>query len=143
MMPHFFGTTSYASSGELKVGTGTAKTGKSGAISITVGTGDKLAGGVLTLRAGASTTGAATSGGHVFVKQTDCQLANDKKLHAVSTLDGSQRWEYVTGDKIRSSPAISVDGKTIFVGSNDKKLHAIAVTTWNPLLPFAKAEWIP
>eukprot|EP00946_MAST-07B_sp_MAST-7B-sp1_P000058 g58.t1 len=39
---------------------------------------------------------------------------------------GVKKWIYATGGIIqRSSPAISADGKTIFVGSNDMKLHAV------------------
>ena len=50
------------------IDTGTATKGKGGSISITVGNGDTVAGGVLTLRAGATTTTKAKmSGGHVFV----------------------------------------------------------------------------
>ena len=52
------GITSSASSGELRWNF-TAVKGKGGSISITVGTGTTVAGGVLTLRSGASTTTAA------------------------------------------------------------------------------------
>ncbi len=34
------------------------------------------------------------------------------------------RWEFITGDAVRSSPAIGSDG-TVYVGSYDKKLYAI------------------
>ncbi len=43
-------------------------------------------------------------------------------LYAVNP-DGSEKWQYETGDIIRSAPAIGSDG-TIYVGSYDDNLHA-------------------
>ena len=37
---------------------------------------------------------------------------------------GTVLWEFETGDKVYSSPAITSDG-TVYVGSADKKLYAI------------------
>ena len=37
---------------------------------------------------------------------------------------GTPIWEFETGDKVYSSPAIGSDG-TVYVGSYDKKLYAI------------------
>eukprot|EP00947_MAST-08B_sp_MAST-8B-sp1_P002389 g2389.t1 len=37
------------------------------------------------------------------------------------------KWEFVTGNYVRSSPALGSDDKTVFVGSNDKKLYAVNV----------------
>jgi hypothetical protein len=51
----------------------------------------------------------------------------DGKLYAVSTLDGTETWTYTTGGAIEGAPAISANGQTIFVGSADKKLHAILI----------------
>ena len=48
------GTTSYASSGELKVGTGTSAAGKGGSIAITVGNAAINKGGVVTILGGAA-----------------------------------------------------------------------------------------
>ena len=42
----------------------------------------------------------------------------------VGSQNGTKKWEYETGGGIISSPAIGSDG-TIYVGSDDKKLHAI------------------
>ena len=43
------------------------------------------------------------------------------------TASGAQTWAFETGDTVVSSPAISSDGATVFVGSGyfDKKLYAI------------------
>ncbi|HEU0010189.1 MAG TPA: PQQ-binding-like beta-propeller repeat protein, partial [Verrucomicrobiae bacterium] len=46
--------------------------------------------------------------------------------------DGSQRWSLPTGSKVRSTPAIGVDG-TVFCGSYDWRLYCIATngtTNW-------------
>ena len=32
---------------------------------------------------------------------------------------------YKTGGRVESSPALSADGETIYVGSHDNKLHAV------------------
>ena len=38
--------------------------------------------------------------------------------------EGTLFWKYATGSSVRSSPAIAPDG-TLYVGSQDHKLHAI------------------
>ena len=38
---------------------------------------------------------------------------------------GTPIWEFVTGDRVSSSPAIGSDG-TVYVGSEDNKLYAIS-----------------
>jgi outer membrane protein assembly factor BamB len=43
--------------------------------------------------------------------------------------DGTQKWEFLTGDAIHSSPALGKDG-TIYFGGLDRKLYAI-----NPTAP--------
>ena len=43
------------------------------------------------------------------------------ELHAAS---GTQKCAFETGDRVRSSLAISSDGSTVFVGSNDMNLYA-------------------
>jgi hypothetical protein len=47
--------------------------------------------------------------------------------------NGTQRWNFTTGDLVHSSPTISSDG-TIYVGSHDYKLYAInfnGTEKWN------------
>jgi len=63
--------------------------------------------------------------------------SNDKKLHAVDAATGVARWTYTTGGRIGySSPTVSPDGLTVFVGSHetsykagDSKLHAVDAAT--------------
>jgi eukaryotic-like serine/threonine-protein kinase len=41
----------------------------------------------------------------------------------------AQRWAFVTGSSVRSSPAVSPDGASIFVGSRDYKVYALNAAT--------------
>lgn len=55
---------------------------------------------------------------------------------------GELQWTYQTGSRVRSSPAIGLDG-TIYVGSDDGKVHAInsngtARANWN----FETGMWV-
>ena len=38
------------------------------------------------------------------------------------------KWAYVTDGYVHSSPIISTDAETIYVGSHDKKLHAVRMS---------------
>ena len=49
---------------------------------------------------------------------------------------GTPIWEFETGHFVDSSPAIGSDG-TVYVGSTDKKLYAIATGSKGP----AKSPW--
>lgn len=52
--------------------------------------------------------------------------ADNRKLYAINPDDGSFRWICDGfGDVVRSSPAISADGKTVYIGSDGDYLHAI------------------
>ena len=48
------------------------------------------------------------------------------KVYALDAADGYKEWEFETGDKIWSTPAI--DGDTLFIGSFDNKLYALNAT---------------
>ena len=48
---------------------------------------------------------------------------DDNKFYAINP-DGSEKWEFDTGDWINSSSAIDADG-TIYIGSNSGKLYAL------------------
>ena len=48
---------------------------------------------------------------------------------------GVKLWEFETGDRVYSSPAIGSDG-TVYVGSDDKKLYAINGKSGNKLWEF-------
>ena len=52
----------------------------------------------------------------------------DYKVHALDTATGAQRWEVTMGGVMYSSPTISNDSATIFVGSGDK-VHALDAAT--------------
>ncbi len=52
----------------------------------------------------------------------------DDNLYAVNSSDGSEKWAFLTGGSVLSSPAIGSDG-TIYVGSDDDKLYAVADCT--------------
>ena len=47
----------------------------------------------------------------------------DEALHAINR-DGSPRWTFQTGDRIRAPPSIGADG-TIYVPSSDGRLYAV------------------
>ena len=49
---------------------------------------------------------------------------------------GTVLWEFETGDGVVSSPAIGSDG-TVYVGSYDSKVYAIATSSKGP----AKSPW--
>ncbi|MFP3871731.1 MAG: PQQ-binding-like beta-propeller repeat protein [Candidatus Aenigmatarchaeota archaeon] len=53
--------------------------------------------------------------------------SNDNRLYAVDSEDGTEEWNFTTGDEVWSSPAIGRDG-TIYVGSNDNNLYAVYPT---------------
>ena len=64
-------------------------------------------------------------------------LVTGSKFGTVRGLDGksgSERWQFHTGDRITGSPAV-LDGKTpkVFVGSYDRKLHALGALDGAPL----------
>ena len=47
----------------------------------------------------------------------------DGKLYAIAA-NGAERWEFVTGGKVRSCPAVSADG-VIYFGSDDVNFYAL------------------
>jgi len=49
--------------------------------------------------------------------------STDSIFYAINP-DGTAKWSYPTGDKIKGSPAVADDG-TIYIGSSDNKLYAI------------------
>ena len=48
---------------------------------------------------------------------------------------GTKKWEFATGGDVWSSPAVSKDGTTIFVGSYDNKVYALdsGLTDWEAI----------
>ena len=63
---------------------------------------------------------------------------SDGKLYALDAATGDKNWDFPTGDKIWSTPAI--DGDTLFVTSFDKKLHAVDAATGKGKWEFDTAE---
>lgn len=49
----------------------------------------------------------------------------DKKLYALDAATGAKRWEYATGDIIRSTTPLLADDGTIFIGGDDGLVHAL------------------
>ena len=79
-------------------------------------------------------SGLAISQGKVYIGATDEQDKELWKLYALNAETGNKEWEFETGDKIWSTPAI--DGDTLYIGCFDKKLYAIDTTT-------GKEKWEP
>lgn len=67
--------------------------------------------------------GGAIVGGVVFRDDKLYFASGDNKVYALDAPDGYKEWEFETGDKIWSTPA--VDGDTLYIGSFDKKLYAL------------------
>jgi outer membrane protein assembly factor BamB len=62
-------------------------------------------------------------GGPVVAQGQVYIASSDGKLYALDDVSLNKKWEFPTGDKIWSTPAIYND--TLFIGSFDKKLYAI------------------
>ena len=71
-------------------------------------------------------TGSPLSGSPVIDTRGNVLFGSyDKKLYALNAATGAKRWEYATGDVIRSTtPAVADDG-TIYLGSDDGLIHAL------------------
>jgi len=71
-------------------------------------------------------------GATVFVGATDD--SNDAgvgrgHLYAVDASTGIGKWRFATNGSVYSSPAVSGDGATVFVGSNNGTLYAVNAST--------------
>ena len=64
----------------------------------------------------------------------------DHKIYALNA-DGTERWEFVTGGAIVSSPALAAD-RTIYVGSDDGTLYALRTENGKPRWSFATGSHI-
>jgi len=54
----------------------------------------------------------------------------------------AQRWAFVTGSIVHSSPAVSPDGASIFVGSDDGKVYALNAATGAQRWAFATGGYV-
>ena len=50
--------------------------------------------------------------------------SEDNNLYAIHAVNSNKRWSFLTGDYVRSSPAVSADGAIVYVGSDDMNLYA-------------------
>ena len=62
--------------------------------------------------------------------------------HTAAFATGAQRWSFVTGDEVDSSPAVSPDGASIFVGSYDNKVYALNAATGAQRWAFATGGYV-
>ena len=73
--------------------------------------------------------GPVVFGGKVYVG------CSDGKLYALDAASGDKQWDFPTGDKIWSTPA--VDDGTVYIGSFDNKLYALNADDgskkWEPI----------
>ena len=69
---------------------------------------------------------AVSDGDKLVFFGTACRRTRGR-LYALNAADGSKKWSLETGGDVNSSPALSKDGKVVFVGSTDYKLYAIDV----------------
>jgi hypothetical protein len=60
--------------------------------------------------------------------------SDDGYVYALNP-DGSLKWRYLTGNAVKSSPAIADNG-VMYVGSSDYSLYAL----WSPS-PLADSPW--
>jgi eukaryotic-like serine/threonine-protein kinase len=63
----------------------------------------------------------------------------DKKLHAISSIDGKKVWQTALPSAICSSPVVSKD--TIFCGTFDRNLYALNKTDAKVLWKFEGGNW--
>ncbi len=78
--------------------------------------------------------GGSVIGGIVFDQGKLYFGAANQKVYALNAADGYKEWEFETGDKIWSTPAII--GDTLYIGSFDKKLYALNASDGNKYWEF-------
>ena len=78
--------------------------------------------------ASASSPEISSDGSKLFVGGGG-QGLNDSNVYAMFSSNGSNAWQYNTGGAVKSSPASSTDGSTVFVGSDDTNMYALSAQT--------------
>jgi outer membrane protein assembly factor BamB len=78
----------------------------------------------------------ATSKNKVFF------AASDRKVYCFDCNTGLKAWEFTTGDKIWSSPAISIKDETLFFGSLDSHIYGLDIKTGNKTWEFPTMDII-
>ncbi len=68
--------------------------------------------------------------------------ASDRKVYCFDCNTGMKAWEFMTGDRIWSSPAISVKDETLFFGSMDSHIYGLDIKTGNRNWEFPTMDMI-
>ena len=68
--------------------------------------------------------------------------ATGKKVFDLTRGTAAARWTYKTGNYINSSPVISSDGSTVYVGNQDKKLHAVKTSDGTVLWTYETGGYV-
>ena len=63
-------------------------------------------------------------------------------VFAVDAGTGAERWRFATGAPVYSSPALSADETTLFIGSGDNRLRALDAATDTPRWSFATGNHV-
>merc|ERR1712195_400081 len=61
---------------------------------------------------------------------------------SLSHSPGSKIWSFATGKYVDSSPALSSDGKVVYVGSGDHNLYAVNASTGSKIWSFATGDGV-
>ena len=62
-------------------------------------------------------------------------------LTPTTVSNGTQKWVFEKGSEVRSSPAVSSDGATVFVGSVDGKVYALHANNGTQKWVFETGVW--
>ena len=57
------------------------------------------------------------------------QGLNDSNVYAIKSTTGHTLWQYNTGGAVKSSPVLSTDGASVYVGSDDTNMYALSTST--------------
>ena len=58
----------------------------------------------------------------------------------VASVAGAKKWTFATGDAVESSPTLSPNGTTVYVGSDDKSLYAVDAASGTQQWTFATGD---
>ncbi len=62
--------------------------------------------------------------------------SSDKKIYCFDSITGSKNWEFETGERIWSSPAITENNEVLFFGSLDSHIYGLDICTGNQTWKF-------
>ena len=78
--------------------------------------------------ASASSPAISSDGSKLFVGGGG-QGLNDSNVYAMLSSNGSNLWQYNTGRAVKSTPSLSNDSSTVYVGSDDTTMYALSART--------------